>query len=162
MRNLILLEQDIKDLELGIKELKKEINSILIKVPPSTIKEILISSSNINDDSILLKYVCLKTDLAVKEKLLVDLKNTINFYYILYKKSKNEDEMIFIEKRIRKYSNAKISVLHGGISRSTIHRKVLKVEKEMRKLFQKEKEIKDLIFDSATEVLEELKCNINN
>ncbi len=163
MKNLVLLEQDYKEEEKDILKLSDEILECETKlgVGSSGFSEIISSPTRKNTtDIILSKYISAKIKHDVKIKKMERLKNQINFYYELYKQSNNEDEMIYIEKKIKKYSNAKVSVLHGGIDTSTINRKVKKVEEKYGGLIQKDTEEKQLIESAIETTLKELRANI--
>lgn len=163
MKNLVLLEQDYKEVEKDILELSDDILKYETKLGVGSpgFNDMIKSSTRVNStDIILTKYVSAKIKHDVKTKKKEKLKNQINFYYELYKQSNNEDEMIYIEKRIKKYSNAKISALHNGIDRTTIYRKVKEVSEKYCEKLKKEREENELI-ESATEVvLKELRANI--
>lgn len=163
MRNLVLLEQDYKELEKDIVKLSDEILNLETRLGLSSakLKEIIVSQTNMNNtDDLLLKYIQKKTTHNLKVEKLNKTKNIINFYYELYKQSNNEDEMIFIEKNIKKYSNAKISVLHGGIDRTTIYRRVQEVTKKYNKLLDQNELDKQEIKIQSQLVLDELKTMI--
>jgi len=53
----------------------------------------------------------------------------IDRLYQIFKEYKERDKQIYIEKRLYKWSNEKISVQHGGISRMQINRIIKKIEK---------------------------------
>lgn len=160
MKNLILLEQDYKEVEQDIIDLKKKILELEPKLglSSSTFEEIISSTTKTNTFDILLeKYISLKIKYNLKLQKKEKILNQINFYYELYKKSQNEDEMIYIEKKIKKYSNAKISVLHGGMGNSTIYFKLEEVTKKYEELLQKELQEQQLIKNATSQVLKELR-----
>lgn len=160
MKNLILLEQDYKEVEQDIIDLKKKILELEPKLglSSSTFEEIISSTTKTNTFDILLeKYISLKIKYNLKLQKKEKILNQINFYYELYKKSQNEDEMIYIEKKIKKYSNAKISVLHGGMGNSTIYFKLEEVTKKYEELLQKELQEQQLIKKATSQVLKELR-----
>lgn len=163
MKNLVLLEQDYKEVEKEVIDLSDVILKYETKlgVGSSGFNETISSPTRTNTtDIILSKYISAKIKHNVKIKKKERLNNQINFYYELYKQSNNEDEMIYIEKKIKKYSNAKISTLHSGIDKRTINRKVRKIE-EKYFLLEKNKEEEQRLVEEATEVvLKELRANI--
>lgn len=161
MRNLILLEQDYKEIEDDISELYDRIIELEIKLGLSStsIKEITFSSTRQNQNDILLeKYISLKIKYDLKKKQQQKIKNTINFYYDLYKNAHNENEMIFIEKNMKKYSIAKISVLHGGMPFRTIYNKLNDVYNKYSNLLQSEKEEQEMIQLATNTIINELKA----
>lgn len=160
MKNLILLEQDYKEVEQDIIDLNKKIIELEPKLGLSstTFEEMISSTTKTNTSDILLeKYISLKIKYNLKLQKKEKILNQINFYYELYKKSQNEDEMIYIEKKIKKYSNAKISVLHGGMGNSTIYFKLEEVTKKYEELLQKELQEQQLIKNATSQVLKELR-----
>lgn len=160
MKNLILLEQDYKEVEQDIMNLRKRIIELESKLglSSSTFEEEISSTTRNNTSDILLeKYISLKIKYNLKLQKKEKILNQINFYYELYKKSQNEDEMIYIEKKIKKYSNAKISVLHGGMGNSTIYFKLEEVTKKYEELLQKELQEQQLIKNATSQVLKELR-----
>lgn len=160
MKNLILLEQDYKEVEQDIIDLNNKIIELEPKLGLSstTFEEIISSTTKTNTSDILLeKYISLKIKYNLKLQKKEKILNQINFYYELYKKSQNEDEMIYIEKKIKKYSNAKISVLHGGMGNSTIYFKLEEVTKKYEELLQKELQEQQLIKNATSQVLKELR-----
>ena len=161
MRNLILLEQDYKELKDDIRELKNKIDDCEIKLGLSSASfdEIIKSPTRQNTSDIILnKYVSYKIKLNLKQQKLDQIHNTINFYYELYKHSNNEDEMIYIEKKVKNYSNAKISVLHGGITKTSINNKVNLVYKKYSNLLKLEVEEQNLLNEATKIVINELRA----
>ena len=49
--------------------------------------------------------------------------------YSIFKNHKDEEKQIYIEKKLKRWSNAKISTKHGGLGTSTIYRIIEKIEK---------------------------------
>lgn len=63
-----------------------------------------------------------------EEKSIIEEK--LNKMYQILKKFNDRDRQIFVEKRMYKWSDSKISVNHCGLSRQHISRIVNKIEKE--------------------------------
>lgn len=161
MRNLILLEQDYKEVEEDIINLSKKIIELETKLGLSSasLDEMISSPTRQNTSDVLLeKYITLKIKHDLKLEKKTKIKNQINFYYELYKKSKNEDEMIYIEKKIKKYSINKISVLHYGISRATIYRIIDEVKSKYTELLTKDLQEQQLIRNATSQILKELRA----
>lgn len=161
MRNLILLEQDYKELEEEILNLSERIMNLETRLGLSSVgfDEMISSPTRQNkSDELLAKYISLKIQHKVKLEKKVQIQDQINFYYELYKKSKNEDEMIYIEKNIKRYSNAKISVLHGGMATSTIYFKLEEVTKKYKELLKIDLQEQQLIKNATSIVLKELRA----
>ena len=159
MKNLLLLEQDYKEVLSDIEDLEQKIENLEIKIGVSAkpFSDIKVDTSISPDaDSLLLSYIEYKIKLDLKKKRKIQLDDQINFYYELYKQSSNENEMIYIEKMIKHYSNAKISVLHNGIAKATINRKIDLVKKHYLKNLNFEKSIEEEIRLSATKVFKDL------
>lgn len=159
MKNLLLLEQDYKEVLSDIENLEQKIENLESKIGVSSkpISDIMVDSSISTDaDSLLLSYIEYKIKLDLKKKRKIQLDDQINFYYELYKQSSNENEMIYIEKMIKHYSNAKISMLHNGITKTTINRKIELVKKHYLKNLNLEKSIEEEIRLSASKVFKDL------
>ena len=159
MKNLLLLEQDYKEVLSDIENLEQKIENLESKIGVSSkpFSDIKVDTSISPDaDSLLLSYIEYKIKLDLKKKRKIQLDDQINFYYELYKQSSNENEMIYIEKMIKHYSNAKISVLHNGIAKATINRKIDLVKKHYLKNLNCEQSIEEEIHLSATKVFKDL------
>lgn len=74
--------------------------------------------------SLMVKYLQTTIDYEQKYCRLRKLQDKIMNLYNLYKNSNNLDELIYIEKKFKHYPDAKISMLHNGIGRTSIYRKI--------------------------------------
>jgi len=74
-----------------------------------------------------------KIKLIEKQKIdeeLISIKDKVSKLYEIYKEYNDEDMQIYIEKKMYKWNNAKISVKHGGINKWKINRIIKKFEEE--------------------------------
>ena len=85
-------------------------------------------STNSREDA-LLKLAQMSEDLDNAIKKLDNLTRQADRKYNIFRNHNDEEKQIFIEKKLKKWSNAKISVKHNGLSRWQINRIIKKVEK---------------------------------
>lgn len=69
----------------------------------------------------------LEKDVKFLDSEIIVVDRSINRLYEIFKEYRDEDKQIYIEKKLYKWSNAKISVKHGGISKRYINKIVQKV-----------------------------------
>ena len=102
--------------KLGIKA--TDYSSVKVKTMPKKNKELVVFA----------KIEEMEKDLYYIDKEIEQINNDINALYQIFKKYNDEEQQIYTEKKLYKWSNAKISVNHGGISKSQINRIVKKVK----------------------------------
>ncbi len=71
----------------------------------------------------------MEQDVEYAENQLKQNKKEVDRLYNIFKEYKERDKQIYIEKKLYKWSNDKISVKHDGISKWTIRRIINKIEK---------------------------------
>lgn len=87
-------------------------------------------SSNSREDT-LLKLSQMSMDLDDATKKLDNLSKLADRKYNVFRNSNDYEKQIYIEKKLKKWSNAKISAKHNGISKSSIYRIIEKFEKKL-------------------------------
>lgn len=137
MNDLFELEKEKALKDAKISSLKRRIELLEIKQEPGGVdysKE-RVQSSHLNDSQleIIAKIVEMEKDIAFIQKELEVVNKDINEQYQIFKKFNDEEQQIYIEKRIFKWSNAKISVKHNGISKRQINRVISKIKRNLIK-----------------------------
>lgn len=127
---LFELKEEIEDVNSDIEYYKDEIERLEAKVgvkasDPS--KEIIVGSVSNREDALLeLTQMSINLDDAIKKlDNLIKLKDK---KYNIYKNANDYDKQIYMEKKLLKWSNAKISTKHNGIGKSQIYRIIEKIE----------------------------------
>ena len=69
----------------------------------------------------------MEKDLEIIDNELNGIDEDINSLYQIFKKYRDEEQQIYTEKKLYKWSNAKISAKHGGISKRYINKIVKKI-----------------------------------
>ncbi len=132
---LFELKEQIEDTNIDIEYYKREIERLETKVgirasDPS--KEI-VKGGRFSREDALLQLAQISSYLDDALKRLSNLNSAKDKKYELYRKANDYDRQIYIEKRLFKWSNAKISARHCGISKRTINRIVKRIEEKRNK-----------------------------
>lgn len=89
-------------------------------------------SGNSREDA-LLQLTQMEINLEDAIKKLDNLTRQADRKYSIFKNHKDEEKQIYIEKKLKKWSNAKISARHGGLGRTQIWNIIKKIEKNLKK-----------------------------
>ena len=124
------LREKKEDLDADIRYYSRELLRLRLKVEPGATdysKDMVQSSPRSNDEALAeLAQISLDLDNAIKK--LENINSLASDKYNIYKKFNDYDKQIYAEKKLFKWSNAKISARHNGLSKSQIYRIVDKVE----------------------------------
>lgn len=131
--NLFELKEEIEDTNSDIEYYNNEIIRLEAKtgVKAIDLSKIVVSGGKLNsrEEALLeLTQTSIYLDDAIKK--LDNLNKLKNKKYSIFKNSNNYDKQIYMEKKLFKWSNAKISAKHNGISRWSINRIVEKIEEK--------------------------------
>lgn len=132
--HLFDLKEEKEDTESDIRYYRREIERLETRVGVGAVdytKESVQSSINgkSTEEALLeLTQTSMYLDDALRK--LDNITSLINDKYNNYQKFNDYDKQIYTEKRLFKWSNAKISARHGGISRMQISRIIKKVEEK--------------------------------
>lgn len=133
--NLFQISEKIDDTKADISYYKKEIERLKIYTDVGAINPAKImqkSGTYTREDAILeLTQMDMYLDEALNK--LNNLTKLRDIKYDNYKKHNDYDRQIYVEKKLFKWSNAKISARHSGISKSQIYRIVDKIEQREKK-----------------------------
>ena len=139
--NLFELKEEKEDVESDIRYYKKEIERLEIKtgVKATDCSKLLVDGSRIMGatEEAIIELTQMEIDLEDAIKKLDNLKNLVNDKYNNYKKHNDYDKKIYTEKKLFKWSNAKISAKHNGISRTQIWNIIKKIENSSEKISKK-------------------------
>lgn len=128
--NLFELKEEKEDIEADIRYYKREIERLETRVGVGAVdyssEKTGTIVGNIDEALIELTQMSMYLDDAIKK--LDNLTSLINDKYNNYQKHNDHDKQIYTEKRLFKWSNAKISARHNGISKNTIYRILEKFE----------------------------------
>ena len=129
------LKEKQEDTEADIRYYSRELIRLRTKVGPGAIdysKEMVQSTPRSNDEAFAeLAQISMDLDEAIKK--LDNIKNLANEKYNIYKNYNDYDKQIYTEKKLFKWSNAKISARHNGIGKSQIYRIIEKIEQMGKK-----------------------------
>ncbi len=122
--NLFELKEEKEDIEADIRYYRRELERLEPKVGVGAIdysKEMVKSSGN-NTDEVLIEYTQMSMYLDEAIKKYDNITSLVNDKYNNFKKHNDYDKQIYTEKKLFKWSNAKISARHKGIGKSSIYR----------------------------------------
>lgn len=134
--NLFELKEKQEETRADISYYKKEIERLEAQVGVGATdysKELVDSSISVNatEEALLeLTQMTMYLDDAIKK--LDNITSLVNNKYNVYKEYNDYDKQIYIEKKLFKWRNAKISSKHNGISRMQIKRIVDGIEKMLQ------------------------------
>lgn len=129
--NLFELKEEIEDTQSDIDYYKDEVLRLQVKTgvkATDCTKEIINSSTLNSKEEALLELAQMSMDLDDAIKKMDNLNRLKNKKYNIFKKHNDYDKQIYTEKRLLKWSNAKISSRHNGISKWSINRICDKIE----------------------------------
>lgn len=126
------LKETIDDTKVDIVYYENERRRLEVKLLPkaSKIDSVSVQGGIHDREKVLLEYAELGELLEEAKKKLDNLIRARDAKYNNYKQANNYDKQIYIEKKILKWKDGKISARHNGISRSQIFRICKKIEKE--------------------------------
>ena len=126
------LKQEIDDIEVDINYYENERVRLATKLSPKATQfdSIPVQGGLHDREKVLLEFAELGKELEDARKKLSNLIKARDKKYNNYKQANNYDKQIYIEKKLLKWKNEKISAKHNGISRSQIFRICKKIEKE--------------------------------
>ena len=129
--NLFELKEKKEDVKSDIKYYENEIERLESKLGLQSVqmKDIIVDGNPKNKrEDVLIELAQMIDDLEEAKKKLDGLNELTNDKFNNFKEHNDYDKQIYIEKKLFKWSNAKISARHGGITKRTINRIVKKVE----------------------------------
>ncbi len=127
---LFELKEQIEDTNIDIEYYKKEIERLETKVgiKASDPSKEIVKGGRFSREDALIQLAQISSYLDDALKRLSNLNTAKDKKYELYRKANDYDRQIYIEKRLFKWSNAKISLKHNGIGKSQIYRIIEKFE----------------------------------
>ena len=133
---LFELEKEKKILESKIVSKKEriELERTKLDVQAIDLTKVAVQSSHSNNTNldVIAKITEMEKDLEYLEKLLEQNSKEVSRLYNIYDHFDERDKQIYIEKKLYKWSNSKISVKHGGISFRQIQRIIEKIKKSIK------------------------------
>ena len=126
------LTEEINDVETDIIYYENERTRLATKLSPKATQfdKIPVQGGVHDQERVLLEFAELGQLLEDAKKKLANLTKARDKKYNNYKQANNYDKQIYIEKKLFKWKDSKISAKHNGISRSQIFRICKKIEKE--------------------------------
>lgn len=138
--NLFKLQEEKEDIESNISYYKRERERLKPKFSTkatSLITEKVDGRSSLNSTQQALdEYVQLGMYLDEAIEKLDNVTSLVNDKYKVYSKYNDYDKQIYIEKKLYKWNNAKISLKHNGISKRSINRIIKKMENDKVKIIK--------------------------
>lgn len=134
--NLFELREEKEDTEADIRYYKNEIERLETRVGVGSTdysKESSKTTAICSQENALLELTQMSLYLDDAINKLKNITSLISEKYNIYRKHNDYDKQIYTEKKLFKWSNAKISAKHGGMSRWTIKRIVERIENEKTK-----------------------------
>lgn len=132
--NLFELIEEIENTKSDIQYFNDEKERLEIRVGLKATdysKEKTTGGSSNSREDVLLKLSQMSIDLDDAIKKLDNLSKLANRKYNAFRNSNDYEKQIYIEKKLKKWNNAKISAKHNGISKSSIYRIIEKIEKNL-------------------------------
>lgn len=133
MKILFDLKRDkaLKEIEINSKKRRVEERRTALEPGAIDYSKTVVQSTPSNGRQLdaIAFIVEMERDIEYAQRELDNINKDINDIYNAMKNLNDEDSQIYIEKTIYNWSNAKISVKHGGISKWTINRKIKEIEK---------------------------------
>lgn len=130
--DLYELKREISSTEADIEYFKEERERVLTKLLPKAsdpTKE-LIKGGISDKEYVMLQYIQMGKELDSAIEKLDNLKKLRDKKYNIFKEANDYERQIYIEKKLLKWSNARISAKHNGIERTQIWRIAKKFEKK--------------------------------
>ena len=157
MESIVFLERQEKNLKNKLDHLKNEITDLELKVGISAVdfdKE-KVDGSTGNNDNLLLTLIEKKIKFENIQAEYIKVKDNINFQYELYKQANNRDYQIYIDKKIYKYSDAKLELKYG-LERTRYWQICKKIERQYNLQENKEETVEKIIKKQARKVYQKL------
>ncbi len=128
---LFELKEQIEDTNIDIEYYKREIERLETKVgiKASDPSKEIVKGGRFSREDALIQLAQISSYLDDALKRLSNLNTAKDKKYELYRKANDYDKQIYIEKRLFKWSNAKISAKHNNLSRTQIWNIINKFEK---------------------------------
>lgn len=125
------LKEEIEDVNSNIDYYKDEIERLETKVgvKASNISAEIVKGGISDKTDALLELIQMTMYLDEAIAKLDNLTRLKDKKYNIYKEANDYDKQIYMEKKLFKWSNAKISARHNGISKSQIYNIINKIEK---------------------------------
>lgn len=130
--DLYELKREISSTEADIEYFKDERERVLTKLLPKAsdpTKE-LVKGGISDKEYVMLQYIQMGKELDSAIEKLDNLKKLRDKKYNIFKEVNDYDKQIYMEKKLLKWNNSKISSRHNGISRMQISRIIRKIEKK--------------------------------
>ena len=130
--NLYELKREINSTEADIEYFKEERERVLTKLLPKAsdpAKE-LIKGGISDKEYVMLQYIQMGEELDNAIEKLNNLIKLRDKKYNILKEANDYDRQIYMEKKLLKWSNARISSKHNGLERTQIWRIIKKFEKD--------------------------------
>ena len=128
--DLYELKREISSIEADIEYFKEERERVFSKLLPKAsdpTKE-LVKGGISDKEYTMLQYIQIGKRLDEATEKLNNLLKLRDKKYNIFKETNDYDKQIYMEKKFLKWSNAKISVKHNGMSKWTINRIIHKIE----------------------------------
>ena len=124
------LKEEIEEVNSNIEYYKDEIERLETKVgvKASNISVEISKGGIVDRTDTLLELIQMSKNLDDAVAKLNNLTRLKDKKYNIYKMANDYDKQIYMEKKLFKWSNAKISARHNGIGKSQIYRIVRKIE----------------------------------
>ena len=124
------LKEEIEDVNSNIEYYKSEIERLETKVgvKASNISTEIVKGGISDKTDALLELIQMTMYLDEAIAKLDNLTRLKDKKYNIYKEANDYDKQIYMEKKLFKWSNAKISARHNGIGKSQIYRIIKKIE----------------------------------
>lgn len=130
--DLYELEKEKKIIESKIQSKKEriEIERSKLEVGATDYSKVMVQSSHKKDTmtDVIAVIVEMEKDIEYLETRLKQNEKEVNRLYNIYSQYKERDKQIYLEKKLLGWSNAKISVKHGGITKQYINKIVKKIK----------------------------------
>ena len=129
--NLFELKEEKEDTEADIRYYRRELERLKTRVGvgATDYSKEMVKSSNNSTDEVLIEYTQMSMYLDEALKKYDNITSLVNDKYNNFKKHNDYDKQIYTEKKLFKWSNAKISARHNNISRTRIWNIINKIEK---------------------------------
>lgn len=128
--DLYELKREISSTEADIEYFEEERERIMTKLLPkaSDPSKELVKGGISDKEYVMLQYIQIGQELDNAIEKLDNLLKLRDKKYNIFKEANDYDRQIYMEKKLLKWSNAKISAKHNGMSRMQISRIIRKIE----------------------------------
>ena len=130
--DLYELKSEISSTEADIEYYKEERERIMTKLLPkaSDPSKELVRGGISDKEYVMLQYIQMGTNLDNAIEKLDNLLKLRDKKYNIFKEANDYDKQIYMEKKLLRWSNSRISLKHNGIGKSQIYRIIKKIEKK--------------------------------